>query len=62
MGTIFDLLGRGSVITIDIQDLREVDHPRVEYILGSSTDPEILTKVRQRIAELQPAHILGNSR
>ena len=48
MGTVFDLLGRGSVITIDVQDLREVDHPRAEYILGSSTDPEIVTQVRRR--------------
>jgi cephalosporin hydroxylase len=58
MGTIFDLLGQGSVITIDVENLRVVEHPRVEYIIGSTTDPEVFTHVRQRVAELQPQHIL----
>jgi cephalosporin hydroxylase len=58
MGTIFDLLGRGSVITIDIENQREVDHPRVEYIIGNTTDPDVFTQVCRLASERQPKHIL----
>jgi cephalosporin hydroxylase len=58
MGTIFDLLGRGSIITIDVENQREVDHPRVEYIIGSSTDPGVFARVRRLVSELHPEHIL----
>jgi cephalosporin hydroxylase len=58
IGTIFDLLGRGSIVTIDVEKQREVDHPRVEYLIGSSTDPGVVATVRQRVSELNPEHIL----
>jgi cephalosporin hydroxylase len=45
----------GRVITIDIEDQREaaaIAHPiarkRVEFLLGSSTDPEIVAQVQRR--------------
>lgn len=46
---------RGRVITIDVEDQREarainlpISRRRVEFILGSSTDPEVVEKVHQR--------------
>jgi len=46
---MFDLMGRGKIISIDIQDFKgRPEHPRIEYITGSSIDPDI-------IAKLQPA-------
>lgn len=43
--SIFDLIGNGEVITIDVNDVR-VDHPRVTKIQGSSVSPEVFQKVK----------------
>ena len=48
---LMDLIGSGRVITIDIVDIKEVDHPRVTYIQGSSTDPATVEQVRAAAAE-----------
>ena len=51
LATILDQLGHGQVITIDTtpQPDRPI-HPRIEYVLGSSIDPEIVRHVRQSVA------------
>ena len=47
---LFDLRGHGQVITIDIKDYPErVKHPRVRFLLGSSTDAEVVRNVQSRI-------------
>jgi cephalosporin hydroxylase len=43
--TLFDLIGHGRVITIDIEKLHELSHPRVTYLLGSSVVAEVLEEV-----------------
>jgi cephalosporin hydroxylase len=58
MATIFDLLGRGTVLTIDVESLSTIEHPRVEYLIGSSTDPAIVETVRDRIEANKPKHVL----
>jgi cephalosporin hydroxylase len=45
---LMDLMGHGRVVTIDIVKLHELDHPRIEFLLGSSTDAEIVDQVRTR--------------
>ncbi len=47
---LFDLMGRGEVVTVDIARLHELSHPRVTYLIGSSVAPEILEEVRRRAA------------
>lgn len=45
--SLFDLLGHGKVVTIDIKDYEaRAKHPRVHFLLGSSTDPKIVEKVK----------------
>jgi cephalosporin hydroxylase len=56
--TLFDLRGKGHVITVDVRDLVDFTHPRIEFLHGSSTDTTLVTRVRQRIAELAPEHVL----
>ena len=56
--SLFDNLGKGHVITIDVEQLSDIVHPRIEYIHGSSTAPEVLDTVRRRISELAPRRIL----
>lgn len=58
MASIFDLLGRGRVITLDIEKLHDITHPRIEFVIGSSIDPATFALVQGRVRELQPAHVL----
>ncbi len=44
--SICDLLGHGEVITIDIEPVSgRPDHPRITYLTGSSTDPDVVAQV-----------------
>lgn len=43
---LMDLMGQGRILTIDIEKLHNLTHPRVSYIIASSTDPATLDKVR----------------
>ncbi|MGZ4438904.1 MAG: CmcI family methyltransferase, partial [Gaiellaceae bacterium] len=52
LASVFDLLGSGKVITIDIEERPgRPAHPRIEYVLGSSTDPELAAGVLDSIPE-----------
>jgi cephalosporin hydroxylase len=48
---LMDLLGHGRVLTIDVEKLHELDHPRVEFVHGSSTDESVVERVRAAAAE-----------
>lgn len=49
--SMFDLLKRGRVVTIDIEDFKgKPVHGRITYLLGSSTSNEIVSKVQSAIA------------
>jgi cephalosporin hydroxylase len=47
---LFDLMGQGEVVTVDVEKLHELSHPRVTYLIGSSIAPDILAQVRGRAA------------
>jgi cephalosporin hydroxylase len=47
---LMDLMGSGRVITIDIVKRHELEHPRIEFLLGSSTDEAIVDQVREAAA------------
>lgn len=47
---LFDLIGAGEVITVDVKRLHELAHPRITYLIGSSTSEEIADVVRGRAA------------
>lgn len=50
MASMFELLKHGRVITIDIQVPRpRPPHPRIDYLLGSSTSPPIIEEIRRRV-------------
>jgi cephalosporin hydroxylase len=44
---LMDILGTGRVVTIDIVKLHELEHPRIEFLIGSSTDPDVVGRVRE---------------
>jgi cephalosporin hydroxylase len=59
---LFDLLGHGKVITVDVEKLHNLTHPRITYLLGSSTSDEIVAKVReQAIAATGPVMVILDS-
>jgi len=51
---LFDLLaaegrllpGRGRIVSIDIEKLHDLSHPRITYLIGSSTAPDIFAQVK----------------
>ncbi len=48
-GTILDMIGHGNIITIEKHGLTvKVKHPRVTYLTGNSTSPEIFSKIFDR--------------
>jgi cephalosporin hydroxylase len=52
LASICDLLGQGDVVTIDITPLPDrPEHARITYLTGSSTDPDVIAKVDERIAD-----------
>ena len=47
---LFDLLGHGEIVTIDIERMHDIVHPRITFLLGSSNAPDIVEQVRERAA------------
>ncbi len=44
---LFDLMGiDGKVVTVDVEKMHDLQHPRVDYLIGSSTSDEIVDKMR----------------
>lgn len=42
MAGMCDMVGKGRIVTIDIEDRDRPQHERIEYLLGSSTDEDIV--------------------
>jgi cephalosporin hydroxylase len=49
--SIFDLMNHGRVITVDLQKMHHLSHPRVTYLIGSSIGTEILDHISRAVAE-----------
>ena len=59
---MFDLVGHGEVITIDVEEQPgRPEHPRITYLSGSSTDPEIFAAVREQLGDRKPLIVLDSS-
>jgi cephalosporin hydroxylase len=48
MAHILDILDKGSIISIDVEEYSRTDHPRIQYITGSSTDRDLVESVVDR--------------
>jgi cephalosporin hydroxylase len=58
MATIFDQLGRGDIVTIDVESMVTFTHPRIRFLVGSTVDQAIQDQVSQLVDELAPRTIL----
>lgn len=45
-GDLFELMGKGRVITVDIVKQHNLSHPRVTYLIGDCASPEIVQQIR----------------
>lgn len=46
--TLFDLLGTdGKIVTVDVEKLHDLSHPRVTCLIGSSTSQEIYQRIKE---------------
>lgn len=43
---LFDLLGTGRVITVDVERMHALTHPRVTWLLGSAVEPGIVAQMQ----------------
>lgn len=59
---LFDLIGHGKVITIDIEKREpQPQHPRIEYIVASSVDQSLFNKVKQMTAGSKSTMVILDS-
>jgi cephalosporin hydroxylase len=49
LGDMLEITGQGKVISIDKSPVKTVSHPRIEYIIGKTTDYKILKEVEEKI-------------
>lgn len=50
---LFDLMGQGEIISIDVEKLHRLELPRVRFLIGSSVSDEIVSAVQDRVQSCQ---------
>lgn len=59
---MFDLIGKGKVLTIDINKHPDLPtHPRIKYITGSSTSVETLSLVEKEVKDKKSVMVILDS-
>jgi cephalosporin hydroxylase len=62
LARLMDLLDKGRILTVDIEKYPNLpQHPRITYLLGSSTAPEIVGQVRSSIKPGETVLVLLDS-
>jgi cephalosporin hydroxylase len=62
MASLMDLIGKGRVITIDIEDHPgKPRHHRITYLIGSSTSEEMVARVRSLIGKDETVMVVLDS-
>ncbi len=46
---LFDLMDHGRVITVDIEKLHDLSHPRVTYLIGDCAGPAIVQQIEAEV-------------
>jgi cephalosporin hydroxylase len=62
LASVCDLMDHGKVITIDIADYNiQKTHPRIRYLIGSSTSDEIIKEVKRTITKEDSVMVILDS-
>ena len=51
LASVCELLGRGEIVSVDIEERERPSHERVTYLTGSSTAPEIAARVLEFVGD-----------
>jgi cephalosporin hydroxylase len=57
---LFDLMNHGRVVTVDVEKLHDITHPRIKFLLGSSVDDQIIAEIA-RAADVAPVMVILDS-
>lgn len=58
---MMDINNNGKIISIDIQDVQRPSHPRITYLTGSSTDPNVIKHVKDECLKHQTVMVILDS-
>ena len=47
---LFDLLGHGRVVTVDVERRHQLEHARIDFLIGSSVSESVLDRMRAAVA------------
>jgi cephalosporin hydroxylase len=47
---LFDLIEHGRVVTVDVERMHSLEHPRIRFLTGSSVDDDVLAVMREETA------------
>ena len=62
LACVCDLVQKGRVITVDIEDREgRPRHPRIQYLLGSSTAEEVVAQVRGQVGDRDTVMVILDS-
>jgi cephalosporin hydroxylase len=62
LASMCDLLSNGEIVTIDIGERPDrPDHPRITYLLGSSTDPDVLAQLTSKLESANRVMVILDS-
>jgi cephalosporin hydroxylase len=61
LASICDLVGKGSIITIDILKRETPKHERIKYIIGSSTDTQTVNEIKNLINNKRKVMVILDS-
>lgn len=60
-GQLFDLLGHGHVVSVDVEKMHDLTHPRVTYLIGSSVSDEIVKHMAEMAAQAKTVMVILDS-
>jgi len=62
LASMCELLGKGQVVTMDVEEKPgQPQHPRIRYLLGSSTSGEIVEQVRDAVRDQDRVMVILDS-
>jgi len=62
LASVMDLLGHGRVVSVDLKPNPDrPPHPRVEYLVGSSTDPAVFARMQAAAAGAERVMVILDS-
>jgi cephalosporin hydroxylase len=59
--SVCELVGRGQVVTIDIEDCGVVSHPRITKVLGNSVSEEVVKTVEELVGGKRAMVVLDSA-